>query len=192
MFDKTHRAVCVLCAVLTLCVSLLVTGPLLADDAAQAQLASQVSALLGGLEHAPEAHEWEALGPEAAVILQQIAADPSQLATTRARAISALANFDDPQTRPFLESVLTDGAHPELLKRNAVTVLSLKHGVEALPVIAPLLAAESYNLRETAVRAVARLSVESPKAKASLQARLPVEESGALRALIEQSLAVAP
>jgi HEAT repeat protein len=182
-----------LCAALALCAALLSSPLAAADEAAHdAALSSRVTSLLSGLEYVPSAQEWQALGPDAAPILRAVAADPSQLASTRARAISALSHFDDPETRPFLEAVLANASHPEVLRRNAVTVLSLKHGVSALPTIEPLLAVDSYNLRETAVRAVARLSVESPKAKAALSARLSVEPSAPLRSLIEQSLAIAP
>lgn len=186
---KLSLSIATLVAVFCALSSLWMTQETHADDA---QIKSAVTSLLSGLEYAPTPEEWRALGPEAAEILRQTASDPTQLATTRARAISALANFDDPATRPFLEAVLSNEAHPEILRRNAVTVLSLRHGAEVLPLIAPFTASPSFTMRETAIRATARLAIDSPDAKALLATRLPVEPSDTIKTVIEQSLNTAP
>jgi hypothetical protein len=61
-----------------------------------AELRDRIDAYLGSIDTRIEPSAWRELGPQAAPILEQIARDPEQLPTRRARAVGALAVLATP------------------------------------------------------------------------------------------------
>lgn len=61
-----------------------------------AQLRFRIDSYLGGIDVRLDPSAWRDLGPRAAPILEQLACDPEQLPTRRARALGALAIIASP------------------------------------------------------------------------------------------------
>ena len=160
-------------------------GPVSAQDQDQ-KVASQVETLLGGFEYVPTKEDWERIGPEAATVLRQIAADPKAKQIQRARAISSLANFPQSTTQVLLKTLIAEEAQPLVLRRKAMRSLANGFGVEAIATIEPFLASEVTQLRETAI--VALGSIKSDKSRSLLKAQLKIESSALLKETIQKTL----
>ncbi len=143
-----------------------------------------VLAELSGMEDAPTAARLTALGPGVKAELMDISADASQKRSVRARALHALGWFPDADTRAVLQSALT-GDDP-LMARKAVYGLANGWGSAALAPLTEALASPDVQLRSAAARALG--SVDSPDARAALDARLQLEQTPAVRESIERAL----
>lgn len=150
------------------------------------KLATQVKELLAGFEYVPTREDWAKLGPQAAGVLRQIAADPTASATTRARAVSSLGYFPEAGTESFLTALLAADDQPSLLRRKSLRALAFGFGDKALPQITPYLSNEDKRLRESAIRALGLLKVDA--AREALQARLSQEPSSYLQETIRKTL----
>lgn len=142
--------------------------------------------MLRGFEYVPTKAEWTQLGPDAAVVLRRIAADPKALATHRGRAVSALAYFDHPDNLTALSTLLGDTKTPEHVKRKALLAAAMAYGDRAVPVIKPFAAAQSRDVRESAIQALGRIN--TPSARTVLEARLKLEPKAQLRDIIRVNL----
>jgi hypothetical protein len=76
-----------------------------APEVSDAQLRNRIESYLGGIDVRLDPSAWRELGPRAVPILEQLARDPEQLPTRRARALGALAIIAAP-TAPAVFSEL--------------------------------------------------------------------------------------
>lgn len=153
----------------------------------QPALRSKLIELLSGYEDPPTAAALRALGAGVDTELMAIAADSSVSKARRASATWSLGYFPSPATRSFLDDRVQDAAGDSQLRRAATWALCNGWGDAALEAIGPALRSSDDQLRNQAVRAVAR--VGSPAARALLESRLAVESSAMVRDAITASLA---
>ncbi len=172
--------------ILPMAAILVVVGFVVGASAQDAGVAKQVDALLGGIEYVPEAKEWTALGPEAAVVLVSIASAPDERPSRRARAISALAYFPNVQNRAFLETVAGDTKAKTVLRRKALRALSHAYKADATAFVKGFVSSEDKYLREAAIKSLA--DIGTPEARLVLEQRLKVEKAAFVRQTIEKSL----
>ena len=123
----------------------------------QASVEGQVARLLAAPEHSPSRNEWRALGPSAAAALRGIAADAGTDLVRRARAVSSLAAFSDPESTAWLGALLADRERPPLLRRKAAAALGL-HGTPGRAVLTRL----QGKLRDAALVEVVREVLGKP------------------------------
>lgn len=147
---------------------------------------TQVLDLLSGVEYVPSSQEWSELGPEAGNVLREIAADTTQRATIRARAVSSLAHFPSDENRIFVAALVADDAQVVLLRRKAIGTLATLSPTEVQALV-PFLAHESIELREATILAMSRIGGETVRTE--LQARVELESSEHLRTLLTTSIA---
>jgi len=168
-------AVALLLAVLAPC-------PALAQDAAA------VRTMLSGVEDAPSAAEWEALGPGVIAVLVELHDERRELPIVRLRAVWAARFFPSAESRGFLERVVrTEGG---LVRRTAAESLAAAFGASAVPSLAPLLSDADPAVREGVIRALGRLG--GAAASAALRSHRAAEADADLRALVERTLAALP
>jgi HEAT repeat protein len=160
-------------------------GP--ATTATLADLRPRVVALLSGYEAVPTAEQWKALGPEALTILRQLASDPAELPTRRARAVAGMAYVDNPTASDVLKSFATDDNALPLVRKSAVLALAVRDGTNAVPVISGLLADKDQDVRTGAARALGNTG--GPAARSALQGRLDAETDSHVRDEIQKALA---
>jgi HEAT repeat protein len=152
---------------------------------ADPELLARVKKLLEQPE-AAEA-EWKQLGPAALPVLEKICRNPATSAEHRARAVDALALVDDPKASLQLKGLVSDAKLGATYRSRAANALAQREGSAAAPSIRPLLSEASPKLRESGIRSLANVGGED--ARRSLEERLPREEDGQLRELIQRSLA---
>ncbi len=167
----------------SLAVMLAFTSPAHADDSA---LRAQVLDLLSGYEETPTATELQKLGAGVDTELVAIASDSSVGRARRANATWSLGFFPTESTRGFLVALVEDPSADSQLRRSATWALCNGWGDGALDAVKPALAASDVQLRNQAVRAVAK--VGTPAARSVLEARLATESSAMVRDAIAQSL----
>ena len=153
----------------------------------QPALRGKLIELLSGYEDPPTATALRALGAGVDSELMAIALDSSIPMARRASATWSLGYFPSPATRSFLDDRVQDAAGDSQLRRAATWALCNGWGDAALEAIGPALRSSDDQLRNQAVRAVAR--VGSPAARALLESRLAVESSAMVRDAITASLA---
>lgn len=156
---------------------------------ARSDLRATLLDLLSGYEAAPAASELQLLGAGVDAELMAISADTSVSKARRASATWSLGYFPTDATRLFLAQVVTDASADSQLRRSATWALCNGWGDAALAVLEPALTSSDVQLRNQAVRAVAR--VGSPASRAVLEGRLAVESSAMVRDAITASLAEA-
>lgn len=160
-------------------------SPVSAQDQDQ-KVVSQVEALLAGFEYVPKKEDWDRIGPAAAPVLRQIAADPNAKKVQRARAISSLAYFPQSTTQTLLKTIIAEETQPKVLRRKALRSLANGFGVKAITTIEPFLSSKDTQIRETAVLALG--SIKSDKCKTLLKAQLKVESSALVKETIQKTL----
>jgi HEAT repeat protein len=173
--------------VLQLAAIILVVGLAGAVAAQDANLATKIDTLLGGVEYVPTAQEWKALGPDTAGVLRGIASSESERPSRRARSLSALGYFPSAETRTFLEAMANDNGARTVFRRKALRALAFGYKGEALVFVSKFVAAEDKHLRDAAMKSLA--DIGTPEAQTALKARLKVEKAEFVRETIEQSLA---
>lgn len=150
------------------------------------KVTSQVEELLAGYEYVPKAEDWARIGPQAAIVLRQIAADPKAQSSKRARAVSSLAHFPQDDNQTFLTELLQKDTNPALLRRKAIRALAVAFGPQSLPTIKPYLADADHRLRESAILAIG--AVRTDEARTLLKERLSLEPSDHLKETLEETL----
>jgi len=169
---------------LWLVLAALLTAPAAAQTTDE-DLHKSVETLLAGFEKPAGDDDWAALGVAAVPHLLAIAQDEVQPRSTRSRAITALGNFDTPEVRAYLVTVLESG--DSTLQRKALRPLARTAGAEELARIGGFLDSDNSTLREAAAQALGVIGTE--EAKSLLSARLEVETSEAVTKTIEEELA---
>ncbi len=149
-------------------------------------LQAQVDALLSGYERVPTDEEWKRLGPEALPALEKIYRDASALPSKRSRAVSGMAQVDNPRANEVLKEIVLDPKSEQHLRATAMLALGYRGGPEAIAALEPMLAHDEPALREGAARALAK--VGTPQAKQPLEERLDRETDPVVREAIQQSL----
>ena len=157
-----------------------VTAPNVA--AAQAPSKEQVRAMLSGVDTAPSAEAWRRLGPETLLTLIALYDDPSTPFFVRMRAVSAAAHYPTPATKTFLEAVARAPGQRDLIVRRAIVALGEAFGADALSSVRPYLAHPEPSVREGAARTIA--AMDTPAARAALEARANVETDPTVRAAL--------
>jgi HEAT repeat protein len=157
----------------------------LAPSPALAQDAAAVRAMLGGVEDAPSAAEWEALGPGAVAVLAQLFDDRREAPIVRTRAVWAARFYPTAESRDFLERVVR--AEGGLVRRTAAESLAAAFGASAVPTLVPLLEDADPAVREGVIRALGRLGGDA--AAAALRSHRAAERDADLRDLLDRTLA---
>lgn len=117
-----------------------------------AALRETVDAYLNTIDTPIAVERWKALGPAAAPILAEVAADPAELSVTRARAVWALAVVDAAAAAPVARKLADDGAAPPVVRTHAVRALGrVLPAAQLRAAVAPLMRSD----RVPEVRAVA-------------------------------------
>lgn len=139
-----------------------------------------VRALLSGIEEAPSAAEWEALGPGAVAVLAALHDDPSEAPFVRLRTLWAARFFATDESHALLARALEreDG----LALRTAIESLAHAFGAAEVSRIAPFLGHDDVVVRESAIRALDTIHVAA--ATSALRARMSVEPEASLRELL--------
>lgn len=152
-----------------------------------------VETRLAGYERAFQAEDLVALGPGADKVLAEIAGDREAPPVTRARAVSALGYARTPAARAFLEKTLRThaggtGAIERLLLRKAAVALGFQGLPGAAGLVAPLLLHADEEVRLDA--AIGLGLTRSQAGLDTLRARLPGENSGAVKFQIEKQIKI--
>lgn len=168
---------------ISLAVLLALAGPANAADDA---LRTQVLDLLSGYEDTPTASELQKLGDGVDATLLAIASDSSVSRSRRASATWSLGFFPTDATKAYLVGLVADATADSQLRRSATWALCNGWGDAALDLVKPALDATDSQLRNQAVRAVAK--VATPAARSVLEARLSTESSAMVRETLNQSL----
>ncbi len=169
---------------LNLFLPLLLAGTGHADEA----LRSRVVDMLSGMDSAPAAEQWLALGPAAEAELGAIASDRAMLPTQRANALVALSNFPSEEARGVILATLATPGEQALLRRKAVLSLATGWGASALPQLAPVLADTDPQVRAATVRAIAGLP--NGAGAETLRARLTVETDAHVLAELRKAVSL--
>ena len=151
-----------------------------------ATVVRQVNTLLNAPEYEPTAQDWKRVGPDAAVVLRQIARDRKVLVVKRSRAAVSLLHFRSADSSALMRELVTAAKTPRFLRGKAAIALAIHDGTAALTVIEPLLSHSHERLRESAIRALTR--IDHNNARVALAAHLKVESNVTLRKVIERHL----
>ncbi|MSP54993.1 MAG: HEAT repeat domain-containing protein [Myxococcales bacterium] len=154
--------------------------------AAEVTLRDRVLDLVSGYEDAPTRDELFKLGDGVDLALIDIANDASVGRTRRSSAVWALGFFPTDTTHTYVLGVVQDAQADSLLRRSATWALCTGWGDAALSEVAPSLKSDDAQLRNQAVRAVAK--VGTPAALVTLQQRLPLESSAMVRDTLNASI----
>jgi len=168
-----------LCALLSV---LFVSTTALADPPPVAQVRNMLSAFEGG----PSAEAWQALGPETLTVLEQLYDDEGQQPFVRLRAVQAAGHFPSDTSRAFLKRVATESGQNDLLVRAALRTMARAFGSSALADIRPFLTHRTATIREGAVLALG--TIESPRVRPLLEARLDRERDATVKATLHRAL----
>lgn len=145
-----------------------------------------VLGLLAGYEDVPSTAALAKLGDGVDTTLLAIAQDAAVPKAQRSRAVWALGGFPSATTQSFLTGLVNDPAADSQLKRSAVWALCNGWGDAGILAVEPALASDDAQLRNQAVRAVAK--VGSAKATETLTARLAIEPSAMVRQTLSDVL----
>ncbi|WP_375765853.1 HEAT repeat domain-containing protein [Archangium gephyra] len=149
-------------------------------------LHEEILRLLDSSEAFPREAEWARLGPEALSELLGLASNPKAPEPQRSRAVAAMAVVSHPEASLRLQELLRSKAQPSSVRAAATLALGRRAGLEAVPVLAPLLADPNEQVRATAAQVLGR--VGGTEVRKALEERLPLEESLAVREAIQQGL----
>jgi hypothetical protein len=147
---------------------------------------SQVEDLLAGYEFVPKKEDWDRIGPAAAGVLKDIAADSARKKVQRARAVSSLAFFPQVETQRFLTTLLGEKTQSMTLRRKAMRALAFGFGSASIDTIKPYLSSNDPHLRATAIKSFG--VIKTDQSVSLLSARLEVEPSKVLQKSIERAL----
>lgn len=149
-------------------------------------LHEEILRLLDKPDALPREADWARLGPEALSELLGLASNPTAPEPQRSRAIAAMAVVAHPDASLRLQELLRSTAQPSSVRAAATRALSRRTGLEAIPVLAPLLSDPNEQVRATAAQTLGR--VGGAEVRKALEERLPLEESLAVREAIQQGL----
>ncbi len=180
--------------------ALLLTGPHQAGEAAAARMAlsapsaprpqgtlhEEILRLLDSSESFPRESDWAPLGPEVLSELTGLASNPKVPEPQRTRAVAAMAVVAHPEATQRLQDLARNPATPSSVRAAAALALSHRVGLEAIPLLTPLLDDRSEPVRAAAAQTLGR--VGGAEARRILEERLPLEESRAVREAIQQGL----
>ncbi len=152
-----------------------------ADDA----LRSRVIDLLSGVEYAPTAADWAALGSAASPELLSVAKDTSMNPTQRGNALVALGYFPGSEAHSYLSSLVRDAAAESLLRRKACIGLANAYKGEAVADLAVALESSDTQVRTYAAKA---LGLVGSAGASTLEARLGKEDNASVREAINHAL----
>ena len=138
---------------------LAVLGALLVLRSASAEpvdpgLRSRVEGLLGAYRAVTVA-EWQALGPDAAPLLEAVARDGQALPTRRARALAALGVLRPAAAAPLVRQLATDSTVPATLRAAALDVAPGALGADAPGFLVPFLRDGEARVRRHSAEALA-------------------------------------
>jgi hypothetical protein len=158
------------------------TGALNAENT----LAGDVRSLLSAYEQVPGRDSWLKLGSGTPAVLEQIATDPGELLSRRARACEVLGWFGESGV-PFLQKTLNDSATPAAVRMGTVTGLARALPTnDAVPVLTKALDDKDAMVR---FRTVLELKhIATPAAQAALKAHAPVETDGSVNRILKEAL----
>jgi HEAT repeat protein len=180
--------------------ALLLTGPDQAGEAAAARMPPSASSapkaqgtlheeilrLLDSPESFPRESDWAPLGPEALTELTGLASNPKAPEPQRTRAVAAMAVVAHPEATQRLQKLARDSATPATVRAAAALALGRRAGLEAIPLLTPLIEDRSEPVRAAAAQVLGR--VGGAEARRLLEERLPLEESRTVREAIQQGL----
>ena len=155
------------------------------SSAVLAEIRTKVLALLAITDAG--ADRWRALGPEALTVLRQLASDPAEIPARRAAATASIAYVDNPAATEVLRAYATDANVLPQVRQSAVQALGAREGVQAVPMISPLLSDGDPDVRRGAAKELG--DVAGPAARAALQSRLAAETNPQVRDDIQKALA---
>lgn len=146
----------------------------------------RVRTLLSSFEAvAPEA-AWRALGPETVQVLRALYEDRDELPFVRMRAVEVAGYYPTEASHTFLREVVRTPDQNDLILRRALRSLTRAFGEQAIDDVRPFLTHRVVIVREAAVRALA--TVEVPRVRTLLQARLERERDPEVRRRLEVAL----
>jgi hypothetical protein len=138
--------------------------------ASEASRTERIEAILGSIDLAATPEEWRALGPGAVAALEQVARDPGEFPSRRARALQGLSFLGGSVARQAVTELSRDEGLPFSVRASALEGAGrLLAPVELARELQPALTAS----RHRAIRAVAA---------EVLAQRAPAQGCGALRA----------
>ncbi|WP_257456294.1 HEAT repeat domain-containing protein [Archangium lipolyticum] len=149
-------------------------------------LHQEILRLLESPESLPREADWAPLGPEALTELSGLASNPDAPEPRRTRAVAAMAVVSHPEASQRLQQLLRSSEAPPSLRAAATLALGRRAGLEAVPLLMPLLEDRNEQVRATAAQAVGRMG--GPEARKVLEERLPLEENLEVREAIQRGL----
>jgi hypothetical protein len=158
------------------------TAPALSDQEIQQRL----RAYLGSIDTPVPAARWRELGPRAGAMLQQIALDPNQMPSRRAKAVSGLSLAAPDQAGPVLTKLAADESQSVSIRIAAVHGMAAGSTPEAAAQkVSPLLrGASDPGVRAVAAEVVAASGSQGcAQVKAQVAREEPVQRPAFRRAL---------
>lgn len=147
----------------------------------------QVETYLSTIDVTVTAQQWQALGPEAAAVLMEIASSDQQLPLRRARAVEALGMRKDAAAVALVHKLAAQASASRSVRMAAVRAVPklAKDAAAAQAALSPLLQDKDVQLRAATAGVLSSLGTNGCKAVSQRLQR----ESGEERALIERSAA---
>lgn len=119
-----------------------------------AEARAKVEALLGAIDRPVTAEQWRSLGPNAAAALEEIATDPQQFPSRRAKAVEGLAAVAPARAAPLLGKMARDEKEATVVRVSAMRSLPADRAVAELKPV--LQSARSPGMRKAAADVLAR------------------------------------
>jgi hypothetical protein len=157
-------------------------APQLSDDEVQ----QRVRAYLSTIDTPIPAARWRELGPRAGTVLQQIALDPNQMPSKRAKAVSGLSLAAPDQAGPVLTKLAADESQSVSIRIAAVHGMAASSTPEAAAQkVSPLLrGANDPGVRAVAAEVIAASGSQGcAQVKAQVAREEPVQRPAFHRAL---------
>jgi HEAT repeat protein len=149
-------------------------------------LHEEILRLLESPESLPREADWAPLGPEALAELSGLASNPDAPEPQRSRAVAAMAVVVHPEASQRLQQLLRSAEAPASLRAAAMIALGRRAGLEAIPLLMPLLEDQNEQVRATAAQALGRMG--GSEARKVLEERLPLEENLEVREALQRGL----
>jgi HEAT repeat protein len=153
---------------------------------ASGTLHEEILRLLESPESLPREADWAPLGPEALTELSGLASNPDAPEPQRSRAVAAMAVVVHPEASQRLQQLLRSSEAPASLRAAATIALGRRAGLEALPLLMPLLEDRNEQVRATVAQALGRMG--GAETRKALEERLPLEESLEVREALQRGL----